>query len=223
VTSASNGETALGSELRRLREEAGLSQATLAQRAGLDTSYISRIERGARITPRLRTILRLAEALELGAEQRERLLRIANVRREHLAPSRRSFHEGGSPLYELGNVAAPSYRARALPTGENVPQPAGRLQNRSTALRRARIVTLERRIGELVMEVRHLAKEAATITRHLHDLYEEQVAVEEQLVGLRAEEQMDLSVLVRDLQRGERPEGGGSAASEGVSPPDTRA
>jgi len=52
-----------GQRLRELRERRSVSQEKLAARAGLNRTYISKIERGQRnIT--LDTITRLAEALE---------------------------------------------------------------------------------------------------------------------------------------------------------------
>jgi transcriptional regulator with XRE-family HTH domain len=54
--------------LRRLREAAGLSQEQLAHRTGLHPTEISRLERAVR-EPRLGTILRLAEGLDIGIEK----------------------------------------------------------------------------------------------------------------------------------------------------------
>lgn len=48
------------------REELGISQEELAHRAGLHRTYISDIEHGAR-NPSLKTLSRLADALELTA------------------------------------------------------------------------------------------------------------------------------------------------------------
>jgi DNA-binding XRE family transcriptional regulator len=53
-----------GVNLRRLRDEAGLTQMTLSHRCGLEAAEISRLERGMR-NPHLRTILRLAAALDV--------------------------------------------------------------------------------------------------------------------------------------------------------------
>jgi transcriptional regulator with XRE-family HTH domain len=57
-------EKAFGSVLRGLRSERGLSQARLAQEAGLDRTYVSMLERGRR-QPSLDTMIRLAEALSI--------------------------------------------------------------------------------------------------------------------------------------------------------------
>lgn len=53
---------ALGTRIRQFRELQGLTQATLAERAGLAVDAVGRVERGTR-TPRLDTLSRLATAL----------------------------------------------------------------------------------------------------------------------------------------------------------------
>jgi transcriptional regulator with XRE-family HTH domain len=53
---------ALGSRVRALREAVGLTQERLAHNSGIDRTYVSGIERGAR-NPSLKTIARLADAL----------------------------------------------------------------------------------------------------------------------------------------------------------------
>ena len=50
-------------ELRRRREQLGVSQTTLAQRAGVSPDYLGRIERGE-ADPRMSVLLALAVALE---------------------------------------------------------------------------------------------------------------------------------------------------------------
>lgn len=51
-----------GSAVRKLREQAGLSQEGLADRAGLDRTYVSGVERGVR-NPTLKVIYKLTRAL----------------------------------------------------------------------------------------------------------------------------------------------------------------
>ncbi len=51
-----------GRNVRRMREEAGLSQEELAFRAGMKRTYLSDLERGTR-NPSIRALGRLAEAL----------------------------------------------------------------------------------------------------------------------------------------------------------------
>jgi transcriptional regulator with XRE-family HTH domain len=53
-----------GQAVRNRRQTLGLSQEELAWRGGLNRSYVTDIERGAR-NPSLRTIGRLAEALQM--------------------------------------------------------------------------------------------------------------------------------------------------------------
>lgn len=57
-----------GRNVARLRDEAGLSQDKLAEKADLDRTYLSGIERGVR-NPGIRTVLRLARALGASVDQ----------------------------------------------------------------------------------------------------------------------------------------------------------
>jgi transcriptional regulator with XRE-family HTH domain len=58
----------IGENLRRFREAAGLSQAQLAERAGLSVRSIQNWEQGQR-TPRAALLLPLAQALDVGLAQ----------------------------------------------------------------------------------------------------------------------------------------------------------
>ncbi len=64
----SASHVALGRAIRELREKRGLSQAALAERAGIDPSYQSGLERGRR-NPSWSVIVALAEALEVSPEK----------------------------------------------------------------------------------------------------------------------------------------------------------
>lgn len=55
---------ALGLNVRRARERKELTQEKLAEKAGLDPTYISGIERGLR-NPGIKNVARLAKALGL--------------------------------------------------------------------------------------------------------------------------------------------------------------
>lgn len=55
---------ALGKNVRECREKCALTQEKLAEKAGLDPTYISGIERGLR-NPGIRNVARLAKALGL--------------------------------------------------------------------------------------------------------------------------------------------------------------
>ena len=63
-----DSKRALGRRLKALRKRAALTQEQLAERAGINSKYISGIERG-RENPTLGTLLRLA--MELGAHPAE--------------------------------------------------------------------------------------------------------------------------------------------------------
>ncbi|MCA9834446.1 MAG: helix-turn-helix domain-containing protein [Thermomicrobiales bacterium] len=70
-----NGQVpAFGATLRKLRLQAGYSQETLAERAGVSARAISDLERGVRANARLETIRMLAQGLGLDQEGFERLL-----------------------------------------------------------------------------------------------------------------------------------------------------
>ena len=66
-----------GTLLRRFRLAAGLTQEALAERAGLSAKAISDLERNPERTPRLESVALLADALQLPAEDRGRLLAAA--------------------------------------------------------------------------------------------------------------------------------------------------
>ena len=59
---------AFGKSVRRFRHGLGISQETLAAKAGIHRTYIGGIERGER-NPTLTTIHRLAEVLEVSASE----------------------------------------------------------------------------------------------------------------------------------------------------------
>src|SRR5690348_5776924 len=71
------GTVPFGTLLKQARLVAGLSQETLAERAGISAMAVSALERGARRRPHLETVGRLADALGLGGEQRAALLAAA--------------------------------------------------------------------------------------------------------------------------------------------------
>ena len=62
----------LGRNIRRLREEAGLSQEQLAFDAGMKRSYLSDMERGVR-NPTVRALGRIAVALKVAPAELLRL------------------------------------------------------------------------------------------------------------------------------------------------------
>ena len=62
MSSRQRSLTCFGKNVRRLRDASGFTQERLADKADLDPTYISGIERGVR-NPTLLIILRLAKAL----------------------------------------------------------------------------------------------------------------------------------------------------------------
>ncbi|MES2825150.1 MAG: helix-turn-helix transcriptional regulator [Pseudomonadota bacterium] len=55
-----------GHIVKRLREERGLSQEVLADRADLNRSYVGEVERG-QVMPSLGTVIKISKALNLSA------------------------------------------------------------------------------------------------------------------------------------------------------------
>jgi transcriptional regulator with XRE-family HTH domain len=53
----------LSTVIRKLREERGLTQAEVAERADVTKQYVTMLERGARKTPSLPVLKRIAKAL----------------------------------------------------------------------------------------------------------------------------------------------------------------
>lgn len=70
-----------GTSLLLARSRRGLSQASVARRAGVDPSYLAAIERGRRRVPRPETVTRLADSLGLTAGERAKVEYIAAVQR----------------------------------------------------------------------------------------------------------------------------------------------
>jgi len=84
-----------GELLRDLREANGLTQESLAERAGLSARAISALERGVNRVPRHDTLQRLTSALALTARQREALMSAA---RPGMSPVRTLAGAASLPL-----------------------------------------------------------------------------------------------------------------------------
>jgi DNA-binding NarL/FixJ family response regulator/DNA-binding XRE family transcriptional regulator len=74
-------EGSFGEQLRQLRVRAGLSQAALAERAGLAAAAVAALERGVRRSPYPQTFGALADALKLTPEERAALAEAASAAR----------------------------------------------------------------------------------------------------------------------------------------------
>ncbi len=72
-----NRDVNFGSELFALRRLKGVTQADVASRAGLGRGYYSQLENSKKGPPSPRLLQQIADALELDAEQAERLLAVA--------------------------------------------------------------------------------------------------------------------------------------------------
>lgn len=96
----------LGTLLRRLRRQAGLTQEALAERAGVGVRTVRGLETGERADPRVATVRLLADALRLRPEEREDLLGAAVRRGGDGAPPEPSPVRSASVLDEtLADVA----------------------------------------------------------------------------------------------------------------------
>lgn len=93
-----HGESTLGTVLRTLREEAGLSQEELAERAGLSPHAISALERGTRTRPYPHTLRSLAGALELTDDQRAALVAAVPARSSRQAAATASVRPRDLPV-----------------------------------------------------------------------------------------------------------------------------
>ncbi|WP_253796259.1 helix-turn-helix transcriptional regulator [Kitasatospora paracochleata] len=78
----------LGTLLRRLRKQAGLTQEQVAERSGVSVSTIRRLENGRSTDYRVGTVNLLADALDAGPEDRP-LLAAAIARVQGQSPQRR--------------------------------------------------------------------------------------------------------------------------------------
>ena len=76
---AGEGSSSFGELLKRYRLERGLNQAGLAARAGLDRSYVNRIEAGERGAPTEAGTDALVRALELSDPEADRLFAAAGL------------------------------------------------------------------------------------------------------------------------------------------------
>jgi transcriptional regulator with XRE-family HTH domain len=70
----------LAAQLRSSRIAADLTLEAFAERSGISARAISDIERGVSLSPQKRTVLALADALDLDEAARDRLLRVARAR-----------------------------------------------------------------------------------------------------------------------------------------------
>jgi DNA-binding NarL/FixJ family response regulator/DNA-binding XRE family transcriptional regulator len=89
-------EASFGQQLRQFRVRAGLSQAALAESAGLTAAAVAALERGVRRSPYPHTLSVLADALSLTPDERTDLASAASAARRR----RRPEPTAGVPLQE---------------------------------------------------------------------------------------------------------------------------
>ena len=95
---ATGQSTAFGALLRRYRLLAGLTQEQLAERAGLSARAITALERGVNRTPQRDTFRLLADALELGPDERAALEATTRRPRAPLVADPVAIQHGSQPL-----------------------------------------------------------------------------------------------------------------------------
>lgn len=105
----------LSATLRRLRQEAGLSETQAAQQAGLTQSKISRVETGRQL-PTTIEVERLCAAYEVPTRARRALVGATHDIREQSTPARTVLHRHGAPRMQerIGRIEAASARLRSF-------------------------------------------------------------------------------------------------------------
>jgi len=96
----------LGRQIRAAREIRGLTQEKLAERAGINNSFLSQVERGLK-APSLKTLHAIATELEVGLDQlfaSEEATTTALVEREVAALLTDAPFEGQKDLVDLLRV-----------------------------------------------------------------------------------------------------------------------
>jgi transcriptional regulator with XRE-family HTH domain len=98
-------------ELTRYRDAAGFTMTELARRSGVDLSIISRLESGDRDRASYETVLRLARALDLTAEQLQPVDYRTPPRRRRDERTRGERHAGQTLLHRRRNSRRPRHDA----------------------------------------------------------------------------------------------------------------
>lgn len=100
--------------LRRLRQEAGLSETEAARQAGLTQSKVSRVETGRQL-PTTIEVERLCDAYEVPTRARRALVAVTHDIRQS-TPGRTVLHRHGAPRMQerIGRIEAASARLRSF-------------------------------------------------------------------------------------------------------------
>jgi transcriptional regulator with XRE-family HTH domain len=134
---AADSSLPFGEQLQHYRRAAGLTQAALAERAGLSQEAIGALERGTRRAPHRETVALLAEALRLSSAERSVLE--ASVLRHRGPPA-------GAPSLSPSHTTHPGDGA---PPPHNLPVPATALIGREADVATA-MDLLQRSQGRLL-------------------------------------------------------------------------
>lgn len=119
-----------GQRLRELRKAKGMTQRELAQRAGIDFTYLSKLETGAMPPPSEKTILSLAEVLDADADElfsaagKVPSSLLQGVDSEMLKMLRSSRKEGKPPRHEQATLPRHIPGHEALRTKRTIEQGA---------------------------------------------------------------------------------------------------
>ena len=92
--------TSFGELLSCLRLATGVSQNALGREAGVNASYINRLERGERATPTREVVLALARALQATPQEQDHLLMTAG----YVPPSLQQLGPADSTLVAVGRL-----------------------------------------------------------------------------------------------------------------------
>lgn len=105
----------LSATLRRLRQEAGLSENEAARQAGLTQSKVSRVETGRQL-PTTIEVERLCAAYEIPTRARRALVAVTHDIRQQSSPARTVLHRNGAPRMQerIGRIEAASARLRSF-------------------------------------------------------------------------------------------------------------
>lgn len=107
VTGIWMSATDFGTLLKKFREQHGVSQSKLAERADFDHSYVSRLESGARM-PTREAVDRLGQAMSLEQPQQDSLLASAGFLPRDVSSLLSSEPALGQMLEMLQDEAVPS-------------------------------------------------------------------------------------------------------------------
>jgi transcriptional regulator with XRE-family HTH domain len=152
-----------GELLRRSREAASLTQAALARRAGLDTSYISRLERSDGTTPHTETLSRLVYALGLSGPSRDEFLAAARGRAHAPIAAVQRSPVSSIRSAEHPTPAAPSQLHAAVDEPRQPPACLSEVEDDAETRR----VRLEMRVREIQEALRSADSQVEALTEQL--------------------------------------------------------